>query len=187
MGTIPVLFDHLLEAGYAHDLGKCTLDELRERRRVLEDAESAISFTRRLLHGRIDIVNSELQRRRSGQLGRDVAELVQDLPGILAGIPNTSSGAHSAGRGSRLVEAVPAGCVQRDLLALADRIVSPLAMTTLGCQSVSTSEDILIGLHSLEQELSSLRRDAHCRIAEVQAAVASHYGLKEHCETVASH
>ena len=177
MGTIRVPFGHLLDAGCDDDLGKHTLKALRERRKRLEEAEAAISFTRRLLHGRIDIVESELQRRRSGQSGRDLAELVHDLPKILAGTPGSASNTNATARAGRLVEVVPAACVQQELMDLADGIVSPLAMTTLDCQPVATAERIVEELRSLEQELSSLRREAHERIAQVQTEVALRYAV----------
>ncbi len=62
------------------------LDELRSRRREAEREEQDLSYTRRLLHGRVDIIKAEIQRR-SGHGG----ELIAALPKILSDPPRTKS------------------------------------------------------------------------------------------------
>lgn len=55
-----------------------TLDELRERRRVLQQLEDAVSYVRRVAQGRADLARAELARR-----GGDSPELADDLPHVL--------------------------------------------------------------------------------------------------------
>ncbi|MGH8914163.1 MAG: aerial mycelium formation protein, partial [Acidimicrobiia bacterium] len=72
--------DTVLEPEYLEDIADVDLDELRQRREAAEDVETQISYYRRLLHGRMDLLNFEL-RRRSGEEKRT---LLEALPEILA-------------------------------------------------------------------------------------------------------
>ena len=49
--------DIVLEPEYLQGLDGLDLDELRRRRHTAEDVESQISYYRRLLHGRMDLLN----------------------------------------------------------------------------------------------------------------------------------
>jgi hypothetical protein len=49
-------------------------DDLRERIRVVEREEDRISYDRRILHGRIDVVRSEILARVSRARGEDVPD-----------------------------------------------------------------------------------------------------------------
>lgn len=55
------------------------LDELRERRRVLQELEDAVSYVRRVAQGRADLARAELVRRA----GSDAPDLADDLPHVL--------------------------------------------------------------------------------------------------------
>jgi hypothetical protein len=50
--------DTVLEPEYLSDIADVGLDELRERRESAEDVETQISYYRRLLHGRMDLIIS---------------------------------------------------------------------------------------------------------------------------------
>ena len=64
------------------------LDALRERRTLADDVETELSFYRRLLHGRMDLLAFEM-RRRSGEEKRS---LIEALPEILGAGETTSDG-----------------------------------------------------------------------------------------------
>jgi hypothetical protein len=57
--------DRVLAPGFADDVARLSPDELRRRRHVAEQEEVDLSYARRLLQGRLDLLRSE-QRRRSG-------------------------------------------------------------------------------------------------------------------------
>jgi hypothetical protein len=57
--------DRVLAPGFADDVAGLSPDELRRRRHVAEQEEVDLSYARRLLQGRLDLLRSE-QRRRSG-------------------------------------------------------------------------------------------------------------------------
>ena len=85
------LIDRVLDPGFVEGLRELTLDELRARRDDAAQEETDLSYLRRLLHGRMDLVRAEL-RHRSGEPGTTVEE----LPAILgAGVV---AAAHGSGR-----------------------------------------------------------------------------------------
>src|SRR5699024_3801246 len=72
--------DVVLEPEYLDGLAGLDLDEVRRRRDTATDVEAQISYYRRLLHGRMDLLDFE-QRRRHGEEERSILEA---LPEILA-------------------------------------------------------------------------------------------------------
>lgn len=73
--------DRVLAPDYLARLTERSLAELRRLRGEAEQEEADLSYLRRMLHGRIDIVRAEQRRRAVG----DRAPLVAQLPQILAG------------------------------------------------------------------------------------------------------
>ena len=74
-----------------------TNDELRKLLDELRDEEQRISYRRRVLHGKIDILRAELVRRMKDQRaagedvisGHDIDQLITILASDLRGIPRT--------------------------------------------------------------------------------------------------
>jgi hypothetical protein len=75
--------DRVLDPGFVAGVEGLELDELRSRRSEAETEEQSISYLRRMLQGRLDILRAELVRRASGG-NRGTADLVAGLPGILS-------------------------------------------------------------------------------------------------------
>jgi hypothetical protein len=63
----------------AEDITALSEAELRERLEGLVEEERAVSYRRRILHGRIDLIRAELVRR--GATTRSAEELVRVLLG----------------------------------------------------------------------------------------------------------
>jgi hypothetical protein len=74
--------DKVLAEDFVTDLAALPLAEIRERRRDAEQEETDLSYLRRVLQGRLDILRAELGRRAG-----DDTNLVQELPRILADEP----------------------------------------------------------------------------------------------------
>jgi hypothetical protein len=72
--------DRVLSEDYLANLGDVPMEEVRSLRRDAEQEETDLSYLRRLLQGRLDILRAELGRR-SGEGGDS---LVEALPKILA-------------------------------------------------------------------------------------------------------
>ncbi|MDX6242278.1 MAG: hypothetical protein QOE76_1, partial [Frankiales bacterium] len=87
--------DRLL--GEAHDLVALDMDDLRQLRADAEQEETDASYVRRLLQGRIDIVEAE----RAGRRGEGSGDLVSNLARILSA-DEPSSGPRGMGRHSTL-------------------------------------------------------------------------------------
>lgn len=82
--------DRVLAEGYADDVATMSLTDLRSRRDDAEQEEADMSYLRRLVQGRIDILRAELARRS----GEGSGSLLADLPQILG-----ESGPRPAARG----------------------------------------------------------------------------------------
>ena len=88
------------------DLSTLTDQELKDLIQQLSEEEQEISYRRRLLHGKIDILRAELVNRlRKKHEGGDIlitGEDVQRLTDILAGeSPSTREAGGSSGDGQR--------------------------------------------------------------------------------------
>ncbi|MDX6265942.1 MAG: hypothetical protein QOD70_682, partial [Frankiales bacterium] len=84
--------DRVLADDYLAGLGDLPLAEVRARRDEAEQEEVDLSYIRRLIQGRMDIVRAELNRREGGAEG----SLVDNLAHVLADEPR--SGARGLGR-----------------------------------------------------------------------------------------
>jgi hypothetical protein len=72
--------DRVLRDDYLDGLGELPLADVRARRDDAEQEEADVSYIRRLVQGRIDILKAELVRRG----GEGSGSLLADLPQILA-------------------------------------------------------------------------------------------------------
>ncbi|WP_030784832.1 hypothetical protein [Streptomyces sp. NRRL S-920] len=70
-----------------HDLAARRLPELRELRRAAQQDEADLSYVRRLLQGRIDILRAEIARRGDSPAPSPEAAVVDRLSEILADAP----------------------------------------------------------------------------------------------------
>jgi hypothetical protein len=86
--------DRVLAAGFLDRLTEIPLEELRTLRADAEQEETDLSYLRRLLQGRIDILRAEAARRAGGE---GAASLMDLLPGILAD-EGGQSAPHGLGR-----------------------------------------------------------------------------------------
>jgi len=93
--------DALLEPGFLEGAEQRPMSEVRQLRRRAEQEEVNLSYTRRLLQGRLDIVRRELQRR----VDKDGRSLVDLLPEILA--EKGRGPAHGLGRHQTVQPSAP--------------------------------------------------------------------------------
>lgn len=86
------LIDRILSPAYVEGLAALSMPDLRARRAECEEEEALLSYERRLLHARLDILSAEQARRAGGGGG---PSLVSRLAEILADEPRQSRGAFS--------------------------------------------------------------------------------------------
>ena len=93
--------DALLEPTFLENAVRSPMTEVRQLRRQAEQEEVNLSYTRRLLQGRLDIVRRELQRRAE----HDGRSLVDLLPEILS--EKGRGPAHGLGRHQTVSPSAP--------------------------------------------------------------------------------
>ena len=174
MGTIGVVvnpIDRLLSADYLEGIDSLPMTELRERRQACQEVETGLSYFRRLIQGRLDIVHAEISRREVGGEASDVAELIERLPAILAdhaGPPGATSG-----RGP-LPEVVAPPDVD-ELAKQLNAIVDADRLASLPTRPDDEVEALADQLTELERTVSAQRRSLHERIDAFQDEIVRRY------------
>lgn len=168
--------DVVTNPSFLADLDKREMDELRAVRSRCQSLENSLSYVRRLIQGRVDIVGGELQRRRDGGDAGDTSELIGRLPDILSEGSRVQGGP-GAVRPPHSLE--PDAEVTEQLEAKLDAII---AADDLGNVSVIDEDALsngLVELNTLEDEVSESRRRLHTVIDSVQAEVTRRYTTGE--------
>ena len=157
--------DVVLEPEYLEDLETIDLDELRRRRHTAEDVESQISYYRRLLHGRMDLLNFELRRRG----GEEERSLLEALPEILAS--GMILGPEPNLRHIETMPPIPSTTGRR----LIDRIMDDGILTQLPDLTDDEVHEALDRLREVETELSNQRKQLHSVIDRLQDVIVERY------------
>lgn len=157
--------DIVLEPGYVEGLGDLDLDEVRRRRDTAEDVEAQISYYRRMLHGRMDLLDFEL-RRRSGDEERSILEA---LPEILAS--GMTLGSEPTLRHIETMPPLPTTSGRR----LIDKVMDDGVLTSLPELSEEELSEAIERLRDVETELSGQRRRLHEVIDRLQDEMVSRY------------
>ena len=137
--------DRVLAPDYVQDLTTLPLAEVRSRRDDAAQEETDLSYLRRLLHGRIDIVKAEQQRRREGGSSSVVERLVEILADNVVGPTPSGSGRHQTLEPSRAeahrrhVEALVSDTDLSNVGSLPDERLD-LALHTYAAEEKSVSE-----------------------------------------------
>lgn len=156
--------DAVLAPDFLDGLSSWPTAEVRERRAECEAHEAAVSYARRVLQGRLDIVRAELERRAEG--GEDVAGLLTRLPSLLAGDHVPTSQVHA--RVSRLE--IPEAA--EGLVAELGADLDPTNLTDLDSDELTALVD---RLETQERELSSCRHELFERIDAIRDELAARY------------
>lgn len=144
------------------------LDELRAVRRRAQREEAELSYLRRLLHGRIDILQAERRRRASRKAALlDLAE----LPRILADGPARRR--RSPARAAWHVTLGPP--THETYRRLAEELLNEVQLSDLASLDDQELADALRRLARFESRLSELRLALHRRTDECGAEIARRY------------
>jgi hypothetical protein len=156
--------DRVLDPGYVADLGELTLGEVRARRDDAAQEETDLSYLRRLLHARIDIVRAEQQRRRDGGSAPVVAELARILT------PNAVGPATGSGRFQTL-EPSRAQAHHRAVEAL----VADVDLSDVGSLSSEQLDTALQAYRTEEASVSRRRREVQDVMDTFNAEIGARY------------
>ncbi|MFW6009856.1 MAG: ABC transporter substrate-binding protein [Actinomycetota bacterium] len=156
--------EQLLPAEQLDRLEELSTDELRARRADCERAEEGVSYARRLLQGRLDILRAELDRR--DESGAD--DLLGSLPSILADGGSRSDALHA--RATRLRVPPDAGRYESAIDAALG--TDPEQVEE---QQLDELVPVVDRLAELERELSAIRHALFERIDALRDELAARY------------
>ncbi|MGI9608571.1 MAG: aerial mycelium formation protein [Acidimicrobiales bacterium] len=168
--------DLVTEQSFVADLTGRDMDELRAMRTRCQSLENSLSYVRRLIQGRLDIVGGESQRRREGGESGNTSELIGRLPDILSEGSRVQGGP-GAVRPPQSME--PDAAVTA---ALEERLEQVVSSEDLGKVADLSDDDLssaTAGLTELEDEVSTSRRSIHSVIDTLQAEVTRRYQVGE--------
>lgn len=160
--------ESILADDYLGDVAALSMDEVRGRRTACKEIETGLSYLRRLVQGRLDVVAAEQGRRRDGGGGDDLEDLIARLPELLAG------STRSEGTG-RLPSSIGTGTVDP---ALQDELDGIITDSHLGEPSELTDDQLDATRASLvvfEQKVSALRRTLFDRIDALEDELTRRY------------
>lgn len=157
--------DIVLEPEYLEGLADLDINELRRRRDTAEDVEAQISYYRRLLHGRMDLLDFE-QRRRRGDEKRSILEA---LPEILA--KGMVLGSEPALKHIATMPPLPSVTGRR----LIDKIMDDGVLANLGELTDDEISEAIDRLRAVETQLSGQRRQLHHVIDALQDEIVTRY------------
>lgn len=153
--------DQVLAEGFTDGLGELDDGEVRRRRNLARAELEYLSFLRRLLQGRRDILRDELDRRRSGGEPQPVVERVVSV---------LSEGPRGPSRGEAPVVPLP-----DEELALArrrvERLLSDATLSDLGSLSDEDLEGAIRKIEEEERGASSTRSQVIQALDLLQAEV----------------
>ncbi|GAB3433351.1 hypothetical protein GCM10027436_09420 [Actinophytocola sediminis] len=135
----------MLAPDYVAGLAELDLNEVRARRDDAAQEETDLSYLRRLLHARIDIVKAERKRRAEGGSSSVVERLAEILADNAVGRAPAGSGRHQTLEPSRAeahrrhVEALVSDTDLSDVATLPDERLD-LALRTYVAEEASVSQ-----------------------------------------------
>ncbi|KOV75572.1 aerial mycelium formation protein [Nocardia sp. NRRL S-836] len=155
--------DRVLAPDYTEGVEQRPLVEVRELRDEAAQEETDLSYLRRLLHARIDIVRAEQQRRSSG--GSAVVEQLATILSSNAVGPATGLGRYQTHEPSR------ADAHQRHVEAL----ISDVDLSDVSKLSDERLGEVLETFISEEASVSVRRREVQVVVDRLNAEIASRY------------
>ena len=160
--------DRVLSPGYVDGLAQLTLAEVRARRDEAAQEETDLSYLRRMLHGRIDILRAELRRRLEGGTTSVVEELTRILADNALG-PATGSGRFQTIEPSRVE------LHRRHIEAL----LCDVDLSDVGARSEEELHSALAALTVEENSVSRRRREVQRVMDALNAEIGSRYARGE--------
>ena len=158
----------LLATDYLDGVDGLSVDEIRRMRAECQEAEAALSYLRRLIQGRMDIVHAYIERP-AGSDAPDLSSVVDNLAGILAG-PG-----RPAGPGRNPVLHSPDTDDMAALTTELDDILGAGDVGRLAQLDDGALAELAGRLRDLEIRVSAERRGLHERIDTLQAELVERH------------
>lgn len=154
--------DKVLAPDFVAELSALDLDALRARRREAEQEEADLSYVRRMLQGRMDILRAELARRAGGG-----DKIVEHLSAVLA---DSARSDHGLGRFLR-VEPSRVDEHRR----LVEQVIADVGVSDVERHTDDELRAALGRLETFEQGVSEDRRAVQAVMDALTAEVAGRY------------
>jgi hypothetical protein len=161
--------DRILDEQFVADLETITLSQLRERRLKVDREEAWLSYLRRMLHGRIDILEANLAMRRDG---RESESRALDIAALVSSLATQMGPGHhpigidvvdSPGAGRRAVE----------------RLIAKAGLDEYSAMSDAELDARLDELRDMERDVSAVRHRVHDVHGQLTAELARRYRTGE--------
>lgn len=155
--------DRVLSPEFTGDLAGLSMQEVRERRQDAMQEEADLSYVRRMLQGRIDILDQELQAD-GGDSDEDlVARLTRAM--VSHGSVQPSSSRHLTMEPSRLAE-------RRRYV---ERLIADIGLSDPSTMTPDEVRGAVARLQEQEREVSEVRSQVHVVIDALTAELAARY------------
>jgi len=168
--------DRVLAPDYLAGLPEMGLEEIRTRRAEAEQEEVDLSYARRLLQGRLDILRAEQESRATDggviREPRTDIEIVGALARILADGPRTD---HGMGRYLGNVEPSRVGEHRRE----AERAVADVGASDLAALTDLALAEAIDHLGDIERRVSRTRRSVQVVVDSLTEEIARRYATGE--------
>ncbi len=148
------------------------MDEVRARRDEANEVETGLSYLRRIVQGRLDIVVAEQHRRQTGGPPGDVAALIDQLPSIL------SEHVRAPGLG-RLPALMGPGHLDPAVEAKLHEILPAARLSALPDLGDAELGQCADGLNDLERSVSARRKAVFDVVDSLQAEIVRRYRTGE--------
>ena len=169
----------MLAPGYLDGLEALPLEQVRALRQDAEQEEADLSYLRRLLQGRIDILRAELDRRSGSSAGPRVvdrlAEILADQPSLRPALGrHLSIGPSRVGEYRRSMERMIADVDLSDVTARSEAEIRSAMESLTGCEhSVSQNRRAVQRIaDACRQEVARRYRTGEAQVADLRAGQA---------------
>jgi len=160
--------ERLFSPNYLDDLSGRSMEEIRAMRDECQDAETAVSYLRRVAQGRLDIVHVYLNNEGEGGAA-DLTRLVERLPEIIGAGPPRPPGP------GRLPASMGPDLRHDDLTTHIDAVLDGTRIGELPSMDRAQLQDVADRLGAIEAQISEDRRSLHERIDKLQGEIVDRY------------
>lgn len=170
MAAMSDRLDRVLADDYVAGVDALDLDEVRARRAECQDIEVGLSYARRIVQGRLDIIHAELERRAAGSGPSSSSEIVDRLE------KGEMLGDHARPPGfGRLPTVIDPGTESDEFLAEADAVAASESLANLAELDDAAVRELADQLGEVERSLSQRRRSVFERIDVFQGEIVRRY------------
>jgi hypothetical protein len=159
--------DQIEDPDFLSGIESVSSEELRDRRVMCDELDLELSYYRRMLHGRMDLVAFQMRRLA----GEEESTLIDALPRILA------EGAYTVSPGglpARAV-AVEAPDIERKGRRPVDKALDGDFIMRLPSLSMDALREIQMFLEAVESDVSRQRRSVHHALDTLQSELTRRY------------